>query len=359
MQINSDVQVAKIRMKILHVSDSYNAGVKHGIENLISQYPEHEHYLLWASHSDSPIPTSQDLNQYFTDSIEWKGGVTGKYKQLAKVTRNLSPNILHLHSSVAGVLGRILISRVPKMYSPHCFAFQRTDISILKKTLFLAAEFILSLRGDYFAMCWPIEIELAKRYFKKSRFYFMPIVDLHELRHAKFNFDNKTGTIVSVGRIRPQKDPNFLVKAIDYEPSLQSSVSWIGSGDKELTYLLENRGLVITPWMESKSIWRSDKGVIASCITSSWESGPLTLIESLSAGVPVICRSIAAIDLYGFATYSSPSAFSSALKEALTSEAFRIELFNQQKELVLAKFEGLGKSYSTNDPYIEIAKIYE
>ena len=52
----------------------------------------------------------------------------------------------------------------------------------------------------------------------------------------------------------------------------------------------------------NKTIKKFENNFSASCITSSWESGPLTLFESLSAGMPVICRSIPAIDIYGFST---------------------------------------------------------
>src|SRR6476660_5545947 len=46
--------------------------------------------------------------------------------RLRRIVRNYRPDVVHLHSSKAGVLGRVAarLEGVPVVYSPHNFAFR-------------------------------------------------------------------------------------------------------------------------------------------------------------------------------------------------------------------------------------------
>jgi len=278
-----------------------------GVERIVYEYPQHEHLLLWASHSDSPTPTSSYLSQHFSATWFWRGGMAHKYLQLLKLIRSLDIDVIHLHSSIAGVLGRLIPSKIPQMYSPHCFAFQRNDITQLIQKIYLAAEYLLSKRKCTLALCWPIEIQLAEQYFQKSRITFMPIVDLKALESAEVKPKKDNLRIAIIGRIRPQKDPHYLTEAVKHNAELKYRIIWIGSGDSNLITHLKESNIEVIPWMQQEDIWKSNMQIVATCIPSSWESGPLTLFESLSAGYPVICRSIPSLTLYGFQTFDSPA----------------------------------------------------
>jgi len=346
-------------MKILHVSDAFNAGVQHGIENLVVQFPQHEHLLLWASHSDTPAPEIKYLSKYFHSTQSWRGGMIQKYFQLATLITSQDIDLIHLHSSVAGAVGRLIPSDVPKLYSPHCFAFQRKDISIFTRYLFLLAEILLAKRKSSLALCWPIEIKLAKKYLRRSNIVFMPIIDLRKIEGVLLKPKNDGNKILCVGRIRPQKDPKFLTLAIQFEPTLSSKIVWIGSGDLDLSQSLRNVKVEVLSWMRKDEIWKSKNNFSASCIPSSWESGPLTLFESLSAGMPVICRSIPALDIYGFLTYKNSKDFARAIRKVLESDEFRSDLFEHQINAVHATFDHLALTYSERDPYSRIFAQHE
>jgi glycosyltransferase involved in cell wall biosynthesis len=346
-------------MKILHVSDAFNAGVQHGIENLVTQFPQHEHLLLWASHSDTPAPEKEYLSRYFHSTWSWRGGIIQKYFQLNTLITSQNVDLIHLHSSVAGAVGRLIPSDVPKLYSPHCFAFQRKDISIFTRYLFLLAEILLAKRKSSLALCWPIEIELAKKYLPRSRILFMPIIDLRKIEGTLLKPQNEESKILCVGRIRPQKDPKFLTLAMQFEPTLSTKIIWIGSGDLDLIQLLQNANVEVVSWMKKDEIWEFKNNFSVSCIPSSWESGPLTLFESLSAGMPVICRSIPALDIYGFLTYKNSKDFAKAIREVYESNEYRSDLYEHQINAVLATFNRLASTYSDSDPYYRISTQHE
>ena len=346
-------------MKILHVSDAFNAGVQHGIENLVEQFPQHEHLLLWASHSDTPAPEIEYLSRYFHSTWSWRGGLIQKYFHLNTLIKSQNVDVIHLHSSVAGAVGRLIPSDIPKLYSPHCFAFQRKDITIFTRYLFLLAEILLAKRKSSLALCWPIEIELAQKYLHSASIFFMPIIDLRKIEGVLLKPKNKESKILCVGRIRPQKDPKFLTLAIQFEPTLCTKIVWIGSGDLDLKQSLKNAKVEVVSWMKKDEIWKFENNFSASCITSSWESGPLTLFESLSAGMPVICRSIPAIDIYGFSTYKNSKDFARAIREVYESDQYRSDLYALQINAVLATFNQLSLTYPERDPYSRMSTQLE
>lgn len=345
-------------MRILHVSDSYNAGVLQAIEILVNRFPEHEHLLLWASHDDSPPPTSNYLNSVFPLNWKWRRNILLKYLQLTKLVSTENVEVLHLHSSVAGFIGRLILNKVPILYSPHCFAFQRKDISKFQEMLFLIIERLLAVRSCHFALCWPVEIQLALKYFKRTRIFFIPIINVNELKRAQLVSRIKNGNIACVGRIRPQKDPSFLIQAAFKNPSIISKLVWIGSGDTSLINALNDIGIRVIPWMEQAEIFKPKMKLNATCITSAWESGPLTLFESLKAGLPVLCRSIEATDIYGFPTFATSQDFSNAVNLINESSRFRKFLFEIQIKTVISKFEEIRGRFSVPDPYQRIAKLY-
>jgi glycosyltransferase involved in cell wall biosynthesis len=85
----------------------------------------------------------------------------------------------------------------------------------------------------------------------------------------------------------------------------------------------------------------------------------LTLFESLSAGVPVICRSIPALDIYGFLTYKNSKDFARAIREVSESDEYRSDLYEHQINAVLATFNRLASTYSESDPYYRISTQHE
>ncbi len=341
-------------MRVLHVSDSYNAGVQNGIQEMVAQFPQHKHLLLWASHPDSPVPTSENLSKHFEQSENWKGGIIQKYLRLTFFLYSNDIDVIHLHSSIAGAIGRLIPNKTPKIYSPHCFAFQRRDISIFLKYIYLLIEFLLSHRSSVLGLCWPIEVKLSRKFFKKSEILFMPIIDLKKISDATLRKSNRDASFICVGRIRPQKDPLFLTSAIKMDSSLREKVLWVGTGDSHLIRALENSTVKVSSWLSKEEIWSFEKNLAATCITSSWESGPLTLFESISAGLPAICRSIDALDLYGFETYKEPIDFANAMALVLESDTYRESLFQNQKVFICKVFDQLSFQYNSPDPYKQV-----
>jgi len=337
-------------LKILHVSDSFNAGVKVGIERIVAGETLETHYLLWSSHSDSPRPSDFDLTSKFSQTFEWNGTLIQKYFVLDKLIRNIRPDVVHLHSSIAGGLGRMQISRKRIFYSPHCYAFQRKDISNFVRLGILLIERVLKFKTDTYFLNWPIEIELTREKIKAHNILFYPIVDIEGTRIAQYRSSTKNQVFLCVGRIRPQKDPKFLTESIQY---LQENlnIEWVGSGEHKLRKELESAGIVTVPWRNQSQIWNDNGVPVALLITSAWESGPLTLFESIQNGVPVISRSFDAVQYYGFKSFDTPISFGLEIESFLTNPNIHRIRFREQQRALLETFDKYILSFGKSGPY--------
>ena len=62
--------------------------------------------------------------------------------------RRYQPDLIHLHSSWAGLLGRLVpLGRRKIVYTPHCYAFERRDLSQVVRIGLWLVEKILSRRN--------------------------------------------------------------------------------------------------------------------------------------------------------------------------------------------------------------------
>src|SRR5690606_40648002 len=88
--------------------------------------------------------------------------------ELRKLLKKLNPEIIHLHSSKAGVLGRfansLFFSNKKKVfYTPHGYSFLRQDISSSKRKLFRCIKkYTQRLFGGITSACGDTEYEIAQ-----------------------------------------------------------------------------------------------------------------------------------------------------------------------------------------------------
>src|SRR5438445_723782 len=133
-------------LRILHITESMAAGVMQVLAQLARAQAEAGatvhvvHSLRVDTPPDValtallPAPISREIVPMVTTPslVADARGLLA----LARAIRRYQPDVVHLHSSKAGALGRVLckilgVSRV--FYSPHGFSFLREDVSALKR----------------------------------------------------------------------------------------------------------------------------------------------------------------------------------------------------------------------------------
>ena len=102
-------------MKILHVTQCRGGGVPRAMDMLAEVNPGNDHYAL------SPEPAAHDA-RFFADIRRMDDGLAA-VRTLRRTVRELRPDIVHAHSSWAGMTARASMLGIPVVYQPHAFVF--------------------------------------------------------------------------------------------------------------------------------------------------------------------------------------------------------------------------------------------
>jgi hypothetical protein len=203
--------------------------------------------------------------------------------------------LVHSHSSWAGFLIRLIPKRgkQPIFHTPHGYAFLRSSGSSFSHTVFVIVEKLLGkLPGRVTLACGDSELKFAKKLgIEQPRllgnFLEDPLLTLDSSPH--FMKDEKKDLIIaSVGRVTRQKNPRKFIEVVE---SLEISCKalWIGSGDPLIENELRNSGIEVTGWIERKLIHEYFLSLDVFVMTSSWEGLPMTAIEAMAYGKPIVC----------------------------------------------------------------------
>lgn len=215
--------------------------------------------------------------------------------QIRKTLRSLSPQCVFMHSSFAGFLGRLATLATLKntkfFYLPHCISFMRKDIGIIKKLIFISFEWAGSLKRSNYVAC-----SKSEQYAIQSA---IPFRECHLIENAldftsipeiiKSPLSCKR-TVITVGQIRPQKCPEkfaAIAAAVRaHNPTIQ--FLWVGDGDPALRQVLESAGVHISGWAPKEQVWKFLSEASLFLSTAAWEGMPVSILEAMAVGVPVI-----------------------------------------------------------------------
>lgn len=212
--------------------------------------------------------------------------------QLIKELQRIQPDVIHLHSSKAGVLGRIgcflLFKKTKLFYTPHGYAFLQTDISSFTKKLYRIIESSFQrIFGGATIACGDTEYGIAKTMGKSH--LVRNGIDLKEVRKYSSKNDNTVLTIGIVGRITSARNP----KLFNEIALRHSNLNFVWIGDGELQPLLTAPNIKITGWFLDREDALTALNTIDIYIqTSLWEGLPIAVLEAMAMQKPVLATNI-------------------------------------------------------------------
>lgn len=204
-------------------------------------------------------------------------------KELRAIEREIRPDIIHLHSSIAGGIGRLAFNgkKAVVFYTPHGYAHILMGPGV-KSTIYKLMEQILGRRDCITLTCCDSENEVAKRLCKRTA-YIETGINLRELsafvdgiepvRNGKF-------TVFSLGRICVQKQPQIFNRIAELVP--EARFLWIGDG--ELRGQLNAPNIEVTGWKLRNEALAMAKGADAFVLCSFGEAVAMSLIENMYLG---------------------------------------------------------------------------
>lgn len=299
-------------MKVLHVSEPLAAGVGQYLAQAIKAQAVAGHEVVLAHAVRDDTPSAAVLDARYTglrrrvvvpmvNAISPWQDLLGVLA-LVRLLRQEKPDVVHLHSSKAGVIGRVAVRlsgvRAAVLYSPHGFAFLREDVSAFKQRWFLRLEQWAAKLGGGLIACSATEAALAKTVVRH------PQVDLIENAVDLDAVPQTTGVaaddvlVLNAARVCYQKAPWRFKAVADQCADLPAKFVWIGSGDREADLgpkLAQNAGgatVAVTGWLTQERVfdYLQQGGVFL--MPSLWEGMPLALIEAQAAGLPAVVSNV-------------------------------------------------------------------
>lgn len=235
--------------------------------------------------------------------------------EIKKIFRQIKPDIVYLHSSKAGAIGRIALAfnfRTKILYNAHGWYFN-AQISDKKKRIFALIEKMLALKTDKIINISKSEYESALKYKIASERKMCIIengIDFTKFKNndknreetrKKYNIKDNEILIGVVGRLSEQKDPMTMIKAFELvnKEKNNTRLMYVGTGELEENvkqYAKEKNisdKVIITGWVNNVEQYIPAFDIAV--LPSKWEGFGLVLIEYMACDKPIVASNIGGI----------------------------------------------------------------
>ncbi|MNB91317.1 Glycogen synthase [compost metagenome] len=317
-------------LKILHVAEYAKGGVATVINELLSsQNKTHNTFVLVnESHADYINPSQQVFTYRGSRSILGLMLFTAK---LIYVYLKLKPDVVHLHSSFAGAIGRLVLVFFPPkiIYQSHGVSFDPQRVTGIKKKLLTFTERLLSFLSDATIAISHYEFNLLCNVTNRNKVHLIENGVSDTLLKKQSN--NRNGKLLFVGRLDYQKGFDLIV---DYFEKYNTSFTLDVAGEQVLG---DSKKRHSTPninylgWLPPEELEKKYADYTAVIMPSRWEGFGLVAIESLRAGTPVIS--------------SDRGALPSIISDNFNGLIFSIENFEKDFQHCLATLEAKPASF--------------
>jgi glycosyltransferase involved in cell wall biosynthesis len=229
---------------------------------------------------------------------------------LRAAVRSFQPQIVHTHSSKAGILGRLAarLEGVPSVHTVHGFGFTPLQAAP-KRFLLRSVERLIARFTDHFVTVSDADrqrgIDIGLFTPEKVR-VIRAAIDLQRFRSAaggdavrdRLGVPVEVPLVTQIGNFKPQKAPLDFVRVAAAVHDRHPDTHFVMVGDGPLREPAEGlaRRLGIAGRIVFAGWWDDVPALLAatdvSVLTSRHEGLPCSVVESLAAGVPVVATAV-------------------------------------------------------------------
>lgn len=322
-------------MKILHVITRSDLGGAQSVVINLANAMCREHEITVVAGEDGPMwdalhdKVKKIRIAEIVREISITKDIMALYK-LRKIYQSLKPDVIHLHSSKIGVLGRLAFPSRKNVYSIHGF-----DSIRLAYRKFLPLEKLLKNRCK--------AIVLASNYDKRN----IIAEGISNRLHVIYNgvhlpeidkslkikgVEDYKATVMCIARISPQKRFESFLQIAKILP--QYAFVWIGA-DEDYENLPSNVFCIKRAQNAKKFIQLADLFVLP----TNYEGVPIVLIDALSYGKPIVSSDVGGIaeivknDFNGFVLENDDNCFAEKIKFILENSEILEKFSKNSKDL--------------------------
>ncbi|WP_370676037.1 glycosyltransferase [Pleomorphomonas sp. PLEO] len=222
------------------------------------------------------------------------GSVARLFLDYSRIKKTVPHNVLHLHSTFAGLVGRVGRSgkAVACVYCAHGWSFSMS-ISKYKKKVYELIESVLAMRSDVVVnisnheQSIAIEAGISET---KCRMIYNGVKDKDWMPLPEATRPKK---LLFVGRYDKQKGLDILIEAMKelekrgYELDIVGGHVVDGGGSAELLDYIKDWG-----WQDSAFVAKAMASADVVVMPSRWEGFGLVAIEAMRAGRPVLASGV-------------------------------------------------------------------
>ena len=289
------------RYKLLCVCESMATGIYFFLNSMLNRLCEdYDIVIVYAERYETP----KNIRAQFDPRIKlikmdtFRRGtdprmIWSAQRELRKIIRQEKPDIIHLNSSMAGIVGRIAAagSNIPVLYTPHLFSFLQPSFSTAKRMVFRAAEWFLARLGGYIIGVSESEYRAAAKLTRRAGYINNCIDVVLPAPLPTFHIAGEGLKAGTSGRILPQKCPRRYAELAKLVP--KDEIVWIGDGElRDELQGLDN--VHVLGWMSRDEALQAVRKLDVFLLLSDSEGLSISLMEAMEAGAVCIASNIEA-----------------------------------------------------------------
>jgi len=344
--------------RILHITEALGGGIAYSVPLLMRSQSDagHEVILLYSRRRDTPSEEALDrllpapIRREQLAMVREISPVQdlGAVLAVRKAVRRLDPDVVHLHSSKAGAVGRLAViglSHDRVFYSPRGVSFLRKGVGRFGPGIYRLAEWVLARISGTIVAVSPSERDVIGSELSLDSVKLLENaveVPLVPKKVAERSGAGSPLRVVTAGRISWEKAPwRFGDLARQFANTCK--FTWVGEGEGKERWF-DGAEVEVTGWVKVEEVRRRVAEADVFLLLSEYEGLPVALIESQVSGLPAVvtdvvgCRDVVVSEETGFVVKDVDEA-ARALQRLLDEPALRRRLGARASLLASQRFD--------------------
>lgn len=290
--------------------------------------------------------------------------------QLRKVIKAYQPDLVHLHSSKAGLLGRLVCRTmaIPCVFTVHGWAFTE-GVSERRRKLYRTLERWVAPLAAKIITVSDYDRELALRYGVSKPSQLITVhngVPDHAAALTRTTANGSAVKLIMVARFEAPKQQQLVLTIMARLQELPWTLEFVGDGPE----LDAAKNLSQTLGLTSRVTFSGARSDVAQRLVNSdifllfsaWEGLPLTILEAMSCGLPVVASDVGGVK----ETFDAESGFliprgeteldtaESAIRQLITNPDLRQRMGGAARARYLTAFSVQRMLQDTETVYREV-----
>ncbi len=291
-------------MRILHVAEAFGGGLLEIVCTLAGGAAEagHDVAIAYGRRPETPESVAAAIPERVEPfGLPWARRTPAEQlaaaRTLRRVVRRWRPDVVHRHSSVAGVVGQLALPRGTRtIFSPHSFESALPSSGRARRLAIRGLERWAVRRASLVGAVSPSEGSMSTRLgAREVAVVENGIPELEPGRALERELPARP-RVVAVGRTVPQRRPDACARILSRVADV-AEVAWVGGGGGQRGVAgfeaLQAAGVPVTGWVSRERALGELGEATVYLHWTAWDGQPLSVLEALARDAVVIASDIA------------------------------------------------------------------